>query len=641
MTTKKNKNNKYNKTQKFKNKTQKNNNSNKSCSKNFNTYETFEDKIEETFKKHKIDLTSTNYNLEKEIINNLKKAVSPSKIKPEDDFYSYINERWLKSYNAEQGQKYIAQFDDFRLVQDKVFIELQDIIDDYAKKNKDSNTPFDKCFITFYKSTMKTYNIKSYFINHLNYILKSLEDLYKSNSLWKFLAFINHNEIIYWGSPLVWLLNPDDKEPTIFRSYIGGPKLTLLDINVYFEDGTNVEYKRKYKNTYIVYLKKLFEYFFGKNNDYNVNDVFEVESKIANAFACNILKPKKEEPTYNRITSKEAIERFQFNWYQFSKELGFKSTPEFFITSDLNYLLCIVQLLLKEWNTPQWNTYWIYIYIRMLIRFDLKGSNIYFDFNGRFQQGIQSEIRYHLFRVFPFGFAFNTFLSDEYIKKYKNEENINYVKTMAKDLKTVFYRIIKRNKWLQPETKEKALKKLKKFNLEVGSPKNLSPDPILDYIENDIWGNLVMTCKWRHEKAIILEGKKIIDFPILDWSQVPPKFVSTQAYIVNAYYTPTKNGIYVPLGYIQKPFVDLDERGIEYNLAHIGFTLAHEMSHALDDWGSQYDENGKLNNWWTIKDKKIFKKIQEDIVKQYEVFASYDGIKFDAWPSIGEDLADI
>jgi putative endopeptidase len=106
-------------------------------------------------------------------------------------------------------------------------------------------------------------------------------------------------------------------------------------------------------------------------------------------------------------------------------------------------------------------------------------------------------------------------------------------------------------------------------------------------------------------------------------------------------YTPTQNSIYIPLGYLQKPFVDLDERGIEYNLAHIGFTLAHEMSHSLDDMGSKYDYIGNLHDWWTPEDKRKFKKIQEDIIKQYEVFASYDKIKFDAAPSVGEDLADI
>jgi putative endopeptidase len=146
---------------------------------------------------------------------------------------------------------------------------------------------------------------------------------------------------------------------------------------------------------------------------------------------------------------------------------------------------------------------------------------------------------------------------------------------------------------------------------------------------------------WRHNRAIKLVGKPVIDIPVMDWTQIPPKFVGTQAYVVNAMYTPTENGIYIPLGYIQKPFVDLDERGLEYNLAHVGYTIAHEMSHALDDFGSKYDETGKLNNWWTDKDRKKFQQIQNNIIEQYSVFASYDGIIFDAAPSIGEDLADI
>lgn len=106
-------------------------------------------------------------------------------------------------------------------------------------------------------------------------------------------------------------------------------------------------------------------------------------------------------------------------------------------------------------------------------------------------------------------------------------------------------------------------------------------------------------------------------------------------------YTPGENSIYIPLAYLQKPFIDLDERGIEYNLAHLGFTLGHEMSHALDDFGSLYDAEGNLHDWWTEHDKAIFKRKQDEIVKQYEAFAKQDGIDFNARPSVGEDLADI
>ena len=73
---------------------------------------------------------------------------------------------------------------------------------------------------------------------------------------------------------------------------------------------------------------------------------------------------------------------------------------------------------------------------------------------------------------------------------------------------------------------------------------------------------------------------------MLDWNQTPPKLVGTQAYVVNAAYTPSKNNIFVNLGILQKPFVDIS-LGLEYNLARMGFTVGHEMSHCLK-YSSQF-----------------------------------------------------
>ena len=256
-------------------------------------------------------------------------------------------------------------------------------------------------------------------------------------------------------------------------------------------------------------------------------------------------------------------------------------------------------------------------------------------------RGVGGMVDLNIRPIFPMGFTFNTVLTDLYKANYTTQSDIDYVKMLAEDLKIVFMRIIQKNSWINPKTKQIALDKLKNVKMQIGEPPNLRPDPLLDYKSDDPWGNLVKMTLWRHDQSIKLVGKKVIDIPVIDWTQIPPKFVSKQTYVVNAMYTPTENAVYIPLGYIQKPFIDLNERGIEYNLAHIGFTIAHELSHSLDDFGSKYNAEGKLNNWWTKKDKKTFRKIQENIVNQYETYASYDGIKFDAWPSIGEDLADI
>jgi len=614
------------------------------CKTSANTYETFEDKVEELFKKNKINIISTSYDLEKQIIADLKKAVSPSNMKPNEDYYSYINDRWLSEIQVSEEQKYIVQVDDFRITQHKVYVELIQIIKDFISNSATKHSKYAKCIKTAYTSFLK-YNTVQQTRATAKKVVNLIEQfLLDDTSVWQMLALMNSSEIISWGAPFVWSLNPDDKNPKIFKCYLEPPQLSLIDINVYFDDDTDKpidkKYKAEYRRRFFKYLNKMFNIALGNNHGYNVKDVFDTEVEIINALICDKIKVI-DEDNYNLITKNEAKSQFDFDWTEFCKHLGFKNVPHEFITSNVNYLLCGTKLLKEKWNSPQWKTYWIYLYIRQQCRWNEEGTQNYFEFEGDFVRGQEKEVDISIRPIFAMGFLFNAFLTNQYIEKYNNPQGINYVKTMAEDLKTVFIRIIRRNGWMQKKTKLKALEKLKNLKLTVGSPELLRDDPLLDYKIDEPWENLFKKSRWRLQMAIQLVGKPVIDIPVMDWSQSPPKFTGTQAYVVNASYTPSKNGIYIPLGYIQKPFVDLDERGLEYNLSRIGFTISHEMSHSLDDWGSKYDENGILHDWWVPQDKRAFKKIQDDVIKQYETFASYDGIDFNAKPSIGEDLADI
>jgi putative endopeptidase len=611
------------------------------CKKYPNTYNSFEKKIDAIFKQNKIDITSASYNLEKEVVKELKKAVSPSNITPNTDFYSYVNERWLQDLDIEANKEYITQVDDFRLVQDKVYRELIEIIDNYIKNNDDK---FSNCLKNAYES-FKVFNTTQQTRCLSKLVLEYIDELLKdNNNLWSKLAKINKNEIISFGCPFVWSINPDEKNPKIYKCYLEPPQVTLIDVDIYFDYKTDNEedkkYKKQYRSVYLKYLNDVFSIAFGENHGFNTKDIYDCEIDLLNAMTCNLIK-KEDENGYNLVSKKEALEIFGFNWEEFCKELGFKNIPDEFVTSNINYLLCGTKLIKENWNSPKWRTYWIYLYIRQQTRWDEKGALLFYEFQGKFLRGQSSPVDLYIRPIFGTGFTFNSFLTDQYILHFKNNQAVDYVKSMAEDLKIVFKRIITRNNWMQPKTKRIALEKLEAIKLIVGSPNILREDPLLDYKSDDPWGNLLKMAHWRNERAVELVDKPIIDIPVVDRSTIPPKFVSTQAYVVNAMYTPTENTIYIPLGYIQKPFVDLDERGIEYNLAHIGFTIAHEMSHALDDLGSKYDKEGVLNDWWSEKDKEEFYKIQENIVKEYEVFAGYDGVKFDAWPSIGEDLADI
>jgi endothelin-converting enzyme/putative endopeptidase len=592
----------------------------------------FEEKFEKTLSK---DLVKSNEKLKNEFVKKLLSNFSPAHLKPNENFYDYINYTWLQKDYLSEEQKYIVQVDEFRLTQDKVYRQLNELILKYIKTHND---PLAKNLKNFYYSVIKM-NDKQDSRRIAKETIKQIDELRKNKAnVWKMLAYANKDEVVKPRAPFVWSVNPDNKNSTKNRCYLDSHSFNLVDVSIYFDDGLDIEYKRKFRSKFKSFCKKLFDTVLGPNN-LNPNHVFEVETDMINALICSDVTSSTE--SYNKVGAEEAEEKYGFNWKEFTKDLGYKHTPEFFICSNLNYLKCGTKLMMDNWDSEKWRTYWIYIFLVKIARMTRDWEEVNYDFFGSFERGQEAinksdAVSASLYLSVPF----NTFLTNQYVANYETPQNVKYVETMCNDLKIVFNRILKRNNWLSPSTKKYALRKLKHMKFVIAKPEVLREDPLLNYGTNLI-ENMDKIHAWRHEQYLQLEGKPLVDIPVMDWTQYPVKMIGTQSYIVNASYTPAKNSIYINLGYIQKPFVDLDERGIEYNLAHIGCTIGHEMGHGFDDWGSQYDENGNLNSWWTDHDKKAFKKIQEDVIKQYEDFAARDGIKFDASIGVGEDLADI
>jgi putative endopeptidase len=569
----------------------------------------------------------------KELVSNF----SPKSIKPNNDFYSYINYNWLKNVTLENKQKYLVQIDDFRLAQDNVYHELEKIIKDYIRTHDDS---LSKNLDKFYKSTTNFIS-KEYCTKVSKDVVKQIDELREDkNNLWKMLAMVNSSEMTSSQCPFSWSMAPDNKDPTVFRAYISPCTFPIVDLSVYYNDGQNENYKNKLRKNFKDYCKSLFKAVLpDEAKKVNINDIYDVHVDIFNTLGCSDVSTN--DSNYNKVYASDSLKKYGFDWTQFSKELGFKKTPDFFISTSLNYLKCGTDLLMENWNSEKWRPFWIWIFLRRNIRLTKGLNELYFKYYGKEQRGQEQIVRdKSVSAVLLMSLPFNAFLANEYIRKFKNPRVVKYVETMCEDLKVVFTRIINRNTWLSPSTKKYALLKLKHLTFTYGNPEFIRADPMLDYTEN-IYDNLDKIYTWRHNNMVQFNGEKVVDIPYIDWNKYPLKLTGNQPYIVNASYTPSKNGIYINLGFMQKPFVDLDEKGIEYNLAYLGYTIGHEMSHGLDNWGSQYDYEGKLHNWWTPEDKKKFNAIQDDVKKQYEEWTARDGLKYDATIGLGEDLADI
>jgi predicted metalloendopeptidase len=568
---------------------------------------------------------------------NMLKQYTPSSIKPTDNFYDYINYEWLKNFNVTEEQKYIVQVDEFRLAQDRVYRELDGILQDYMKSHKDK---LSKNLSKFYNSIIKM-NPKPYSRKLSLDAVQVIENFTAQESPWKLLAYFNKDEMINSFAPFSWQIVIDEKDTRFYRSFVGSHTFFMLDLSLYYDDGFDVQYKKTYRKNFLKYCKSLFDTLLGKHS-FNPQDVFDVEVELYNAFDCsdNPLSGKVE-PTYNKIMADEAMSKYGFNWAELTSHLGFDKPPEYFLTNSTSYLKCCTELMMKSWKTPKWKTYWTFILLQRIARLTTGWEDILYQFYGKFEKGQSVIIKDNAVSAALYmSLPFNKFLVDNYVSRYQDELKIQYVSTICDELKIVFKRILERNKWLEPSTKKYALKKLEAFKFVFGKDEAIVEDPDIDYNDN-LYDNMIALMAWRSNFFVKLESKSNIAYTIMDWTVYPVKMVGNQPYIVNASYTPTRNSIFINLGFIQKPFVDLDERGIEYNLASIGYTLGHEMSHGFDDTGSRYGIDGRLEDWWTAKDKSKYKLIQDDVIKQYHEFAKRDGIEFDASISIGEDLADI
>jgi len=609
------------------------------CREHANTFNKFEEEYEKDFKD---SLKKEDTSIERKLIKLFKTPFTPTKYTAQNDYYTYINYQWLaeKTKELKQKLKHYVQIDSFRVTQEKVFYELIDIVKDYTKINHSKKA---KAIKNVYESLYHLHDKSAE--DFVKYYVSLTDRRIATNDIYEILGGQNRNEIISWGSPLVWMVLKDEKNVSIYKSNISAPQLTIYDYEIYIEDTEDDQntkkYKKEFKKRYFEFINQMFNLCLGRGHGLEAQDVWDCEYDMLSAMGCNDIK-NDDDDGYNLLTKKEALDICNFDWEKMAKKIGYIDVPNQFICTSKNYLKCILTTLLKKdaWKTSKWRTYYLYIAFRQIMRFHNKWKQVYYNFHGKFIKGQPIPYPQDLYPIFGLSFCFNTFLTNEYIERNKKQQYIDYTENLSSDLLTVYKRIIKRNTWLSPSTKKYALLKLENIKLQVGSPAILREDPILDYSNKDAYQNMRKIAYWRTKKMIEIDGKSSdVDIPIIDWEEF--KLIGKQSYIVNAFYTPTENSIYIPLAYLQKPFIDLDERGIEYNLAHIGYTLSHEMSHCLDDMGSKFDEKGNLKNWWTKHDKRKFNAKVKNVIKQYETFAGYDGIKMDASLSTGENLADI
>jgi putative endopeptidase len=220
-------------------------------------------------------------------------------------------------------------------------------------------------------------------------------------------------------------------------------------------------------------------------------------------------------------------------------------------------------------------------------------------------------------------------LGQAYVQRAFPPEAKQRAQKMVKQIEEAMQQDIDGLPWMSPATKQQALEKLHTLANKIGYPDKWRDYSALTIARDDYMGNVVRARVFEFDRQIAKIGKPVDRG---EWSMSPPT--------VNAYYNPQINDINFPAGILQPPFFDSGADDAP-NYGDTGATIGHELTHAFDDEGRQFDAQGNLRDWWTTEDSKQFDQRASCIADQYSHYVAVDDIKVNGELTMGENVADL
>lgn len=225
------------------------------------------------------------------------------------------------------------------------------------------------------------------------------------------------------------------------------------------------------------------------------------------------------------------------------------------------------------------------------------------------------------------------YIGEIYAEKYFSEDAKQNVLKMVNDIISVYKERINNLDWMSADTKKKAINKLDKMGIKIGYPDNYESQ--LDNAEirskadgGSYFDNILEIAKANMKYMSKLQGT-VPDKT--EWGMYP--------YTVNACYSATENDITFPAAILQPPMYDVNA-SYEENLGAIGYIIAHEITHAFDNNGAKFDENGNAADWWTKEDYAEFEKRCEKMVYFYDRQEGIPGVPMNGRQTLSENVAD-
>lgn len=541
-------------------------------------------------------------------------------VHPADDFFQYVNGVWRKKTKIPADRSRWGSFDELR---EKSTFALREILEELIQKKESRLSEEEQKIRNLYHAGMdqKKRNADGY--KDLIPYIKKIQALTKE-TIPELLAELNKIGV----SPFFSLrIDYDDKnsERQVIRIHQGG--LSMPDRDYYLQKDKR---SKNIQEKYLLYIKNIFLLMGHNSNDATkkARSLLTIETKIAKKMIPRV-QTRDPQKNYHKMTVKKLAKDYKpFLWESFIAYLRKERIHEV-IVDQIGFTKFISKEIMRL-PLPDVQTYLLWHLVDTyagVLGAPFRALN--FAFHGKTIVGTKKPKPIWKQVVGKIDSAMGEAIGKLYVKKYFPPEARKQVEIMIRYVKEVFGERIRALDWMDHTTKKNALKKLSTLVTKIGYPRKWTSYAKLSIQKDSYAKNIIRLNLFHFEREIHKVGKKP---DRTQWHMSPAT--------VNAYYSPNFNEIVFPAAILQYPFFH-PAREAAFNYGGIGSVIGHEISHAFDDSGSQFDHKGNMKNWWTKNSKRKFTARAKILVDQYNQYEPLPGQKLNGKLTLGENIADL
>ena len=541
-------------------------------------------------------------------------------IRPQDDLFGHVNGRWLEETEIPSDR---SAWGSFTVLADAAEEHVRQIIEELAQSTHEPGSNAQKIG-DLYASFMDEDRVEALGAEPIRGELEELGAVADKTAL---AAYVGRLERQGGGGFFGAYVDTDDRnsERYIVNVLQGG--LGLPDES-YYREAKFAEVREKY----LAHVERMFGLAGLDDAATAAQRVLAVETRLAEghwerAETRDVIK------TYNLRTIDDLKAAApSFSWDAWATALGADDQtlaevvvrqPSFFE----HFSKVLDEVDLEDWKA--WTAIRVIRSAAAYLSSDFVDES--FEFYGRTLNGTpELRARWKRGVAFVEG-SIGEAVGEEYVARHFPPRAKEMMDDLVANLIAAYRTSIESLDWMTEETKQRAYRKLDTFRPKIGYPEKFRDYSALEVSPTDLLGNARAAAAFETDRQLRKIGSPVDKD---EWLMLPQT--------VNAYYNPGTNEICFPAGILQKPFFDADADPAE-NYGGIGAVIGHEIGHGFDDQGSQYDELGNLNEWWTETDRKAFQERADKLIAQYDGYEPRDlpGEKVNGRLTVGENIGDL